>query len=212
MNEMTGEKVSEHIYLCPDGKYRWTYEFQMLKNPAILLTVWKIFGIIVIAQILLSFLIELFSGNVSGWVTGYLLSPGILIVPGILFGLSLVAYLVLAGIYGWTYMILFEMDEEQIVHIQMQKQFEKAKALGWLTAMAGLAAGNMTAAGAGVLSSARDRSVSVFQNVREVVGRRGLHLIKVNQRLDRNQIYAGPEDYDFVWNYITERCVNAKIR
>ena len=43
-------KVSENIRLCPDGKYRWVYEVEMLKNPTILFTVFKVlllsFGIV----------------------------------------------------------------------------------------------------------------------------------------------------------------------
>ena len=30
--EIDGRKVTENIYLCPDGKYRWIYEYKMLKN------------------------------------------------------------------------------------------------------------------------------------------------------------------------------------
>ena len=37
-----------------------------------------------------SFLIELFEGNAAGWFTDYLLSPGVLIVPGIMFVLSII--------------------------------------------------------------------------------------------------------------------------
>ena len=39
---VTGEKVTENIYLCPDGAYRWFYQMDMLKNPTILITVWKV--------------------------------------------------------------------------------------------------------------------------------------------------------------------------
>ena len=39
---LEGKKVSENIYLCPDGVYRWIYEFPMAKNPTILITVWKV--------------------------------------------------------------------------------------------------------------------------------------------------------------------------
>ena len=207
-----GKRVTENIYLCPDGYYRWVYEFPMLRNPAILLTIWKMFGIVILLQILLSFLMELVRGSISLWVRDYLLSPGILILPEILFALSILAYLILAGIYGWKYMILFEMNEEQIVHMQMPKQFEKAQALGWLTAMTGLAAGNYTAAGAGMLSSAKNSMSSEFKNVKILIGRRSLHLIKVNGVLNHNQVYALPQDYEFVWNYITTHCANAKIR
>ena len=30
--------MSENIKKCDDGSYRWVYEFDMLKNPIILLT------------------------------------------------------------------------------------------------------------------------------------------------------------------------------
>ena len=37
MREDAGyQKVTENILLCPDGKYRWVYEFEMLKNPTLL--------------------------------------------------------------------------------------------------------------------------------------------------------------------------------
>ena len=36
--EKKPEQISEKIQLCPDGKYRWIYEYDMLKNPSILLT------------------------------------------------------------------------------------------------------------------------------------------------------------------------------
>ena len=208
--KLTGERVADTIFLCPDGTYRWIYEFPMLRNPAVLLTVWKIFGALVLAQIAFSFLLALFEGSVESWVTGYLLSPGILIVPGILFALSLVGYLMVAARYGWKYLVLFEMDEEKILHIQLPRQFEKAKAMARLTALAGLAAGSPGAAGAGLLASSRDRSVSEYRLVRRLIGRRRLHLIRVNGRLERNQIYAEGADYDFVWAYLAARCGNAK--
>mgnify|MGYP007070339844 CR=1 FL=1 len=41
--QLTGQKVTENIYLCTDGRYRWVYEYQMLKNPTVLITVLKVF-------------------------------------------------------------------------------------------------------------------------------------------------------------------------
>jgi len=144
MEQIQGQKVTENIYYCPDGKYRWVYELNMLTNPIILLTIWKIFGILILIQIVFSFLIDAFQGNLKGWFTDYLFTPGFLIVPGILFGISLIAYVIVACIYGWKYMVLFEMDHKGIDHIQMPKQFKKAEGLAWLTAMAGLVTGNFT--------------------------------------------------------------------
>ncbi len=212
MEQIEGQKVTENIYYCPDGKYRWIYELNMLTNPVILLTIWKIFFILIVIQLLFSFLIELFEGNAGGWFTDYLLSPGILIVPGILFGLSIIAYLIVAAIYGWKYIVLFEMDENGIDHIQMQKQFEKAQGLAWLTAMAGFATNNFTTAGSGILAGSKSTSSSTFANVKKVIGQKSFHCIKVNEILEKNQIYIPDEDYEFVWNFITSRCPNATIK
>ena len=37
-----GEKISENIVFCADGKYRWTYAMSLYKDPSIFLLVWKI--------------------------------------------------------------------------------------------------------------------------------------------------------------------------
>ena len=211
MDDIQGMKVTENIYLCPDGKYRWIYELNMLKNPVILFTIWKIFGILILIEIAFTFILAVFEGGVSDWITGYLLSPGILIVPGIFFVLSIIAYTIVAFMYGWKYMVLFEMDEGGIVHNQMPKQFNKAQGLAWLTTMAGLMTGNFTTAGAGMLSSAKSSSASTFKSVKKVVRKKKYHLIKVNEMLEKNQIYAEDADYDFVWNFICARCTSAKI-
>ena len=126
--------------------------------------------------------------------------------------LTVLSYVILAALYGWKYFVLFEMDEKQIVHIQMPKQVELAQALGWLTVMAGIAAGRPSVIGTGLISSSKYTSTSVYTDIRNVIGVRPFHTIKLNQLLDRNQVYAEEADYDFVWNYISQRCVNAKIR
>ena len=58
-----GEKVTENIWLCPDGVYRWSYEFNMLKNPTIIMTVWKVLGISIGIVMGFIFLTDLFEGN-----------------------------------------------------------------------------------------------------------------------------------------------------
>ena len=58
-NEIIEKKTVEsntyrgkEVRLCQDGKYRWVYEMSMLKNPTIFLTVFKVFGGIVIGMFL----------------------------------------------------------------------------------------------------------------------------------------------------------------
>lgn len=194
--------MTTNINKGDDGTYRWVYEFRMLRNPIILLTVWKIFALVLVGMWLL---FGLFSIGDKGLLGAYAAQAAELALPAaILFSLSLEGYFILACIYGFRYCVLFEMNEESIRHIQMEKQFKKAQALGWLTAMAGLAAGNPGTAGAGLLSAARNVMVSEFSKVRHVRPRRSFHTIKLDAPLSHNQIYADGADFDFVLNYINE--------
>jgi hypothetical protein len=212
MESIQGQKITENIYLCPDGKYRWVYELNMIKNPVILLTIWKIFGILILIQIAITFILAVFDGDVPGFFTGYLFTPGVLIIPGIFFVLSVIAYIIVAFDYGWKYIVLFEMDEKGVVHNQMPKQFEKSQGLSWLATMAGALAGSYTTMGAGLLASSKSCSSSDFDKVRKVVISRGLNVIKVNELLEKNQVYADKADFDFVCNFIVQHCSGAKIK
>ena len=39
------ETADSRVTFYPDGKYRWVYEVPMLKNPSILIDVYKVLGI-----------------------------------------------------------------------------------------------------------------------------------------------------------------------
>ena len=209
--KIRGQQVTEHIYLCPDGKYRWYYEFPMMKNPTLLYTVWKVLALAFFIVWLLIFLISLGDAVSYGFRSVLKFTGAFLLLFLFFMGLGLIAYIFLAAVYGWKYIVLFEMDEKEIVHIQMPKQFDKAQAVGWLTALAGLAGKSLPAMGAGMLAASKNSSTSVFADVKEVKGVRQQHTIRVNQMLNRNQVYADDPDYDFVWNFITGRCPQAKI-
>lgn len=202
---------SGNIVFCSDGKYRWYYEYPMMKNPVILFTIWKVLLIAALVPVL----IEIIGAIVDGYGFLYGLSQaGITfgIVFGILFVLSGLAYLIVAASYGFKYIVLFEMDETSIVHIQANRQFKKAQAIGWLTTFAGLATNNLAAAGTGMLAASRQAVATEFAQVTSVIGENGRHTIYVNQELLKNQVYVDPEDYPFVWDYITSRCPKAKIK
>ena len=209
--KIRGQQVTEHIYLCPDGKYRWYYEFPMMKNPTLLYTVWKVLALAFFIVWLLIFLISLGDAVSYGFGSVLKFTGAFLLLFLFFMGLGLIAYIFLAAVYGWKYIVLFEMDEKEIAHIQMPKQFDKAQAMGWVTALAGLAGKSLPAMGAGVLAASKNSSTSVFADVKEVKGVRQQHTIRVNQMLNRNQVYADDPDYDFVWEFITKRCPQAKI-
>ena len=192
-----------HIKKYDDGSYRWVYEFDMLKNPIILLTVLKIF-LIVLVGIWVVF--SLFRIGNDGFFGAFALQTRELLIPAaILFGLSIMAYIILACIYGWKYCVLFEMNETGIRHIQMEKQYKKAQALGWLTAMAGAAAGKPGMAGTGLLAATKNEQATEFSKVKRMRSFKAFHTIKLDSLLNHNQIYAEPENVNFVLEYISKR-------
>ena len=199
-NDFTGENVT----LCDDGKYRWLYQFDMLKNPVILFTTWRVLG-------MSFFIVWAFTLTMSLIEDGFKLDAFIGITRGFLLlglfmcALGVVAYLIIAGQYGWRYMVVFEMDDEGITHRQMKSQFDKAKALMWLTAAVGGASGSLSTAAIGINAATRDSLSTDFDKVKKVKVSKWRNTIYVNAPFSHNQVYVKPEDFDFVLQYILGR-------
>ena len=208
MKQIKG-KSDSRVTLYPDGKYRWVYEVPMLKNPSILFDVYWVLGI--------SFgLVWLFNVLLIGCEDGYSLeslwgfTSGFLILMLVFAVIGYVAYVIVAWTYGWKYVVLFTLDEKEVVHQQMPHQMKKAKVLGALTALLGAAAGKPGVVGSGILASSRSTSTSVLTNVKRIKARRRQNLIKVNQLLNKNRIFVPDEDFDFVYDFLCQHCPNAK--
>lgn len=196
------------VRLCNDGKYRWVYEMNMVTNPTIFLTVYKIFFYIILVGFALfgTFLYAIH----GDWAGLWGMAKGALIALGGFAVLTFLGVLLVSLIYGGKYIVLFEMDEKEIAHIQMPRQVEKSELIGWLAVLVGIAAKNPTAMGSGVLAATKNKSTSVYSKVRRVKAYRRRDLIKVNQLLFKNQVYVYDEDFDFVYDFIKKHCSNAK--
>ena len=201
--------IGKNITLCQDGKYRWVYEVGLFKNPTYFLLIWKIFfsvflGIFVFIMILdaiqnSDFFPDMFLTNLK--VFGYFII-GMTVIVGI-------SYCIYAAIMGGKYCVIFEMDENGINHKQMPKQAKKANLISALTVLGGIAAGNLSTVGVGLIS-ARTEMYSEFAKTRKVKAYPRRELIKVNGLLSHNQVYAEKEDFEFVKDYILSRCTNIK--
>lgn len=203
--------ADSRVTLCPDGKYRWVYEVPKLKNPSILIDVYKVLGI--------SFgSVWLFNVLLIGCEDGFALenlwgiTSGFLILMGVFLIIGYIAYVIVAWTYGWKYVVLFTLDEKEVIHQQMPRQVKKAKVLGALTTLVGAAAGKPGVMGAGILSASRSTSTSTLANVTHLVLCRRLHLIKVNQLLNKNRVFVPDEDFDFVYDFLCQHCPKAKKR
>lgn len=184
-----------------DGSYIWYYELRMFKNPTILFTLFKIFASI-------NFVISL--------IVGFVDSKGIfesikLIALFNLYGdlglLALVAlaYSVYALILGRKYCVIFEMNERNVSHKQLDKQFKKAEVISFLTTFVGGAAGSATTMGAGLLAGTKNEMITQFNKVKTIVVKRNRSVIYLQSGLSWNQIYVRKEDFDFVLDHIRKR-------
>ena len=196
------------VTLCEDGKYRWTYPLDMLKNPSILFVLLKIFGILLSIPLLIALISAAANNDWQRVWDGFLKIW--LIVMVVFFVIILISYLIVVWMNGGKYVVNFTMDEKHLIHEQVPVQYERARKVGLLAALVGIFAKRPYAAGAGALAASRNTSVSEFDKVRRVKPRRRQNLIKVNQTLERNQVYVSDEDFDFVLDFIRKHCPNAK--
>lgn len=188
-----------HVVLCSDGKYRWVYEYDMLRNPSMFILVLKVFCIAMLIVFGFMIILDIYDGDSFQEILAFE-GKLILIILAIIVPLCIVSYLILAASFNWKYVVLYEMDEEGIECRQLKKQVKKTKAIGFITTMLGIATGNPTTMGAGILAATRSTSYSTFSSVKAVKPYPRRDLIKVNEPFFYNQIYVEDEDFDFVYN------------
>ncbi len=196
-----------------DGVYRWAYEFSLYRNPVILFTILKIFGALLAIGFALM-LAAVFKEYVQGYsdmgdVLDTVRVAGIFVL--FFLGLVLAGYFLYAAMQGGVYCVLFEMDEEGVVHRQFDKQVKKAQVVSLINVLAGIAGRSPTQVGIG-LTSARSQMSSTFASVKSIKGMRRFETIKVNEPLGKNQVYVDKDDYDFVYDYIVEHCPQARVK
>ena len=196
------EQLDGTVRLCQDGVYRWVYELSLLKNPAVFITLLKIFGGIIVGMWLLLNIMDGFSNFLEITKVMGLILAGLCV-------LLLLSYLIVAGLSGGKYCVLFEMDEKQIAHIQLPRQFKKAQVAGWIAMLAGVLAGNPAATGAGILAASRNKLTNQFRNVRKINAVPSRNTIYVKGALKSNQIYVDDAGFQFVLDFLRSHCPNA---
>lgn len=188
-----------------DGTYRWRYDLNMLKNPTVLIDVYKVMGISLAIVGCFMFIIQSCDNGINLEDLGFVLKlMGIL--AGIMLVISLLGYLLYAALSGWKYIAYFIMDEKGVVHEQSTKAQEVGKTIGLLSVLVGLLAKKPGVAGSGMVAAGRTTMRSNFSNVRKVKAVRRMNTIMVNERFSKNRVYVCDEDFDFVYDFISSRC------
>ena len=193
---------SERVVQCRDGKYRWLYEMSLYTNPTVLMLVMKIMGWVIVGIWVFLIIIELCDG--PSWEGLWDVTVTFFFMFLLMMALCVVGYFVYALMVGGKYVVLFEMDDNGVMHKQMPPGVKKAQLIGRIAALAGVASGNLGMTAQGIRVAARTQMHSDFKSVRSVEPFPRRHLIKVNAPFNYNQVYVGKEDYDFVLNYILD--------
>ena len=195
----------------PDGIYRWTYELNMYRNPAVLITVLKVLGLSM--GLVWLFVVLISMGDRGFWWNGFLsMTKGFALVMLGFIVLGAIAYCLYALIQGGRYCVLFEMDEQGVKHTQLARQFKRAQVVAALTTLAGAAARNPTVMGSGILAGSRASLYSGFASVKKITAAKERNVIYLDSLFNHNQVYVEDADFDEVFDFIAERCVNAKGR
>lgn len=203
--------LPEGIFQDEDGAYHWKYHMDMMRNPVPLFTLMKLFLIICFCMgALLGLSVLIGGGDPMDAFQAFA-------VPAFGIGaffmvLSLIAWCIMMLTRGGCYTFEFLMTEDQVVTIQTKEERERAKNLAAAGFVLSLLDKNLTMAGASMAVAAGDVFTSRYTDVKAVIAARRHDLIKVNNVLQHNTIYAEPHQYEFVWNYITSHCPDAKIK
>lgn len=182
---------SKHLSQGSDGKYRWTYEMNVITNLTIFLLIWKIFFFIFLG--IFGFLL-LADIKHTDRLPKDLKFTGLFLLG--MTAMVWVGILIYAAMIGGKYCVEFEMDENGVLHRQAAWQVKKLnKAMRF-----SLRYRTMT----------KTEMYSDFSRVRKIKAYPKLNVIKVNEAFGHNQIYAHDEDFEFIRDYITAHCGNLK--
>jgi len=194
-------KVTENIVFGSDGKYHWYYEFKLMKNSTILKLLWKIFFWIFVVMWAFLSIVNACDGhfNFNDFIE---FSKYFLIIFVGVEVIVAIGYFIYAASQGFRYCVMFEMDEEGVTHTQMPKQFKKAQAISAITMLMGATSGKPGMVGTGLLAASKPSMVSHWSSVKSVEVDCKHNVIKVNERMNKNQVYAENEDFQFVEEYI----------
>ena len=200
----------KNITVNEKGQYVWEYEMNMYENRNVFGMVMKILTGIFLFIIVTLVILTCFNG-IFDWDSLWFFLK--IAVPIFLFVylLSYLSYRFYVYSLGGVYHVRFEMDEEGVNHIPMQREREYNRKIGALSMLVGMFTKNVGQVGTGFYVSTLANIYSSFDKVTSVRTDRKHDLINVNYVTLNNQVYADKEDYDFVFDYIASHCPKAKI-
>ena len=197
------KNVAPNVVSGQDGKYCWIYEMSLFKNPTMFFTVWKVFIFVALGVFVFISVVQFAEGNMDGEAALNMLKYFAIALAAITV-LVVISFLIYAAIMGGRYVAEFTMDEEGVNHAQISSQAKKARGIATASVLIGLATGSRAAVTGGIAAS-NTSMYTPFAKTRKVRFYPKRDLIKIRTRFFRNQIYAKPEDFDFIRSFVMAR-------
>ncbi len=189
-----------------DGTFDWIYCLDMFQNLSMFKFVVKITLLTFIPIVVMLLFLSAGSADVL-WVLGI-----IALCLGVVMLIVLFSFWLINKIYKGSYMLVYQMNNDEIMFSQTTDQAEITRTIAGATAAVNAAGNNVGGVIAGTSLALRPNMfIARFAKVSSVKGSRKDNLIWVNTFLQSLMIYVPDEFYDFVWNYITQRCDKARI-
>lgn len=189
--------------LQPDGNgaYHWEYRTTAFSNPSTLIyLLWFVFAFGVFMALVQ---LMLWAGDgCGGDILGTLIFVG-KCTAGLLVG-SVILWVILMLLKGPVLNLRYTMNEKEISYLSDPVRNRKQKI--------GYAAFSDQLTYDGRVPTKWERPVSAFWRVKKIRTVRKKNLIWVNVFMQKSTIFVPQEHYDFVCEYITSRCPNAKIK
>ena len=199
---------SENIKLDKNGMYCWSYEVDLFKQPWIFFLLLKV--LMITAGIVFVFLMLILSGQRNFWWDGFwglLKGLGIFVAGSVVLGA--IGYWLYSLMMGGKYCVDFRMNEDGIEHAQAERQARKVRKTGFFAILFTVLTSRPSKAGIYLLAT-RTRMYSDFAKVKSITPYPKRGTIKLDAPFCHNQVYAKPEDFEWVLAYIREHCEKAK--
>jgi len=190
--------LPEGISQDDEGYYHWVYIESMWQNPTALFIILKIF---LFVMLFLMVIIMISSGDFASTFLMFLALYAVLAV------ISVIAYAIVALMHKGQNIVLHTMTPDYVMYEQTEDEEKLSKNIAMTVAILNALASKRNGA---AFAAAQTSLVSNYSDVKKIIATKG-NIIKVNNVLQHNMIYAYPHQYDFVFNYIVDHCPNAKV-
>ena len=195
-----------YIFQEEDGTYDWIYCMNMMKDLSMFKLCLKICFLC-----FLPFILMMLWMAANGQLRSDVFIITMLSFGGVILVVIFAVWLV-NTMYRGKYMLIYQMNNDGITYSQTTDQAAMTRAVAATSAAVSAAGGNVGGVISGTGMSLRTNGYySDFSKVRSVKGVRKDNVIWVNTFLQFQQVYVPKGSYDFVWNYITQRCTKARI-